>query len=196
MHRILGLKYPKTSILLFSLVLSYFFFSVFPAEGIIRHAGVVEELSAFVAGIMFAFGFTAPLAAGFFITLNPGNVLVAALFGGAGALLSDLVIFNVIRISFRKEMLKLNNDFKKDKLRNKILKNPLFKKLTSQAKWAITPKIKSYLLYAFAGIAIASPLPDELGIILLAGLTRIKQKKLAVISFALNTLGILALILI
>ena len=49
-------------------------------------------------------------------------------------------------------------------------------------------------MYAFVGILIASPLPDEIGVIMLAGLTKINFKILAIISFILNTLGILIIL--
>jgi uncharacterized membrane protein YdjX (TVP38/TMEM64 family) len=45
-----------------------------------------------------------------------------------------------------------------------------------------------------AGFFIASPLPDEIGVSLLAGFTRIEEKKFALVSFALNTLGIIVLL--
>jgi uncharacterized membrane protein YdjX (TVP38/TMEM64 family) len=49
-------------------------------------------------------------------------------------------------------------------------------------------------MYAFAGILIASPLPDEAGVIMLAGLTKIKTWALAIISIILNTIGILIML--
>ena len=55
-------------------------------------------------------------------------------------------------------------------------------------------KITHYLLFALSGIIIASPLPDEIGVSLLAGLTHIKQKILAIVSFVLNTIGIIILL--
>ena len=51
-------------------------------------------------------------------------------------------------------------------------------------------------MYAFAGILIASPLPDEAGVTMLAGLTKISVKSLALISFILNTLGIIILLIL
>jgi hypothetical protein len=54
-------------------------------------------------------------------------------------------------------------------------------------------KLRTYLMYIFAGGLIASPLPDEAGVILLAGLTKIKPRILAIIGFILNSLGIFAL---
>ena len=50
--------------------------------------------------------------------------------------------------------------------------------------------IVHYLLYIFAGIIIASPLPDEVGVAMLAGLTTIKPVNLAVVSFLLHSIAI------
>ena len=58
----------------------------------------------------------------------------------------------------------------------------------------INKKIKHYLLYAFAGIVIASPLPDELGVSMLAWLGRIKSLPLATITFLANTIGIFVML--
>ena len=52
-------------------------------------------------------------------------------------------------------------------------------------------KLKIYFLYIFAGLIIASPLPDEVGVSMLAGLTSIRISSLAMLSFVMNTLGIL-----
>jgi len=60
----------------------------------------------------------------------------------------------------------------------------------------VNEKIRIYLMYAFAGILIASPLPDEAGVTMLAGLTKISVKSLALISFILNTLGIIILLML
>lgn len=57
-------------------------------------------------------------------------------------------------------------------------------------------RIKNYLLFVFAGLVIASPLPDELGVSMLAGLTRIKVRVLAIISFVMNSFGIFIILLI
>jgi uncharacterized membrane protein YdjX (TVP38/TMEM64 family) len=60
----------------------------------------------------------------------------------------------------------------------------------------ISARFRHYLVYAFAGLIIASPLPDELGVALLAGFTHIKPWKFAIISYVCNTLGILIMLLI
>jgi hypothetical protein len=50
--------------------------------------------------------------------------------------------------------------------------------------------------YVLAGILIASPLPDEAGITMLAGFSKISEKAIIGISFVLNTVGIFILLLI
>ena len=135
----------------------------------------------FLAGLLFSFGFTTPIAVGFFIAASPSNIYLASLCGGLGALLSDLFIFKLIRLSFMDEFRRLENTAPLKKLTWLIDRKPLF-------------KIKTYLLFIFAGIVIASPLPDELGVSMLAGLSRINIWALGLISFAMNALGIFVML--
>ena len=59
-----------------------------------------------------------------------------------------------------------------------------------------TPSLlKKYFLPVFAGFIIASPLPDEIGVTLLAASKSISAKVFSVISYALNTAGIFAILL-
>ena len=57
-------------------------------------------------------------------------------------------------------------------------------------------KVMHYLLYIFAGIMIASPLPDEIGVSMLAGLTTIRPLKLGIISFLVHTTVIFFILLV
>lgn len=56
--------------------------------------------------------------------------------------------------------------------------------------------LKKYLIVILAGFIIASPLPDEIGVSLLASSGIISMKKFSVISYVLNTLGIFAILFI
>ena len=56
-------------------------------------------------------------------------------------------------------------------------------------------RLKEYVLIGMAGFFIAVSLSDELGVSLLAGLTHLKERTFAVMSFVLNTAGILVLLL-
>jgi len=143
----------------------------------------ISYIGTFISGLLLSFGFSAPLAVGFFITLKPESILLTAIIGGLGALISDLFIFNVIKTSFKEEFERLE-------------KTKIMKELSHSIKNHLSHKIRNYILYTFAGILIASPLPDEAGVTILAGLTHIKQKMLAIIAFILHATGILIILLL
>lgn len=58
------------------------------------------------------------------------------------------------------------------------------------------PKAVLYLSTGVAGFIIASPLPDEIGVTLLAGVTKIETRVVAVVALTLNTVGIFAVLAI
>ncbi|MFA5126273.1 MAG: hypothetical protein WC462_04705 [archaeon] len=176
-------KYPKITLLVLSIVFAYFCFNNSDVSFFVSRLGELSYLGYLIAGIFFAFGFTAPFSVGYFIVSSPENIYLAALAGGFGAFIGDIVIFKLVRFSFQDEFDELRReglfrDF------NEILNNTLGKRLML------------YLGYAFAGFLIASPLPDEAGVTLIAGMTKIKESHLAVLSFCLNTLGIFVLLLL
>jgi len=181
MKRLFKFKYPKLALLVICIILAYIVFKNPYVSGFVSNLGILGYFGTFIAGILFAFGFSAPFAAGYFITLNPGNIWIAGIVGGAGALAGDMFIFNFIKTSFKKEF----ENLKKTKATRKI---------EGFLKDSIGKKARLYVMYALAGLFIASPLPDEIGVIMLAGMTRINAKVLAVISFILNTLGIIIIL--
>ncbi len=175
-----GYDYYKLTGLIICIILAYFLFNNPSIKDFISGLGSYGYLGIFIAGIFLALGFTSPFAAGFFIVLNPTNLWLAAIIGGLGAVAGDLMIFHSIRFSFMDEFERLENE--------KIMraaKNLLDK--------TIGKRIELYLMYALAGIFIASPLPDEAGVTMLAGLTRIDTRHLATISFVLHAIGIFVL---
>lgn len=62
----------------------------------------------FLGGLLFSFGFTTPLAIVIFIEMAPTvNPIAGALIAGAGALISDMTIFEFVRFSFVDELHRL-----------------------------------------------------------------------------------------
>ncbi|MEK6958645.1 MAG: hypothetical protein AABW59_01225 [archaeon] len=93
-----------------------------------------------------------------------------------------MLIFPVVRISFQKEI-------------NRVKRHFVLKTLNHAIEWSLGKRLKHYLMWIFAGILIASPwLPDEAGMTVLSGLTKIKPLTLAILCFVLNTLGIFILL--
>ena len=107
------------------------------------------------------------------------NIYLAGLIGGLGALVGDLIVFIFIRHSFRDEIKKLSKERIVLYINHK------------------TPNLfKKYLLPLIAGFIIASPLPDEIGVSLLAAYKTFSIKIFSIISYLLNTAGIFAILFI
>jgi len=170
-------KYPKLFLFVVCIALAYILFNIPEINNWVGGLGKLSYFGIFMAGMLIAFGFSAPFSVGFFIVAEPNNLLLATLIGGLGAAFSDLLIFKTIKFSFQEEF----NELEKTKTIQKI------EKIIKSNKNII---LRHYLLYVFAGILIATPLPDEVGISMLAGLTTIKPRKLVLISFFLHTIAI------
>ena len=176
-RRLFYFKYPKLFLFLIFIFASYYIFSRPEIYDLMHKLNSFSYVGVFIAGLLLAFGFSAPFGLGFLLVANPNNIFLASLIGGAGAAVGDLVIFKMIKFSFMNEFAKL----KKAKIVRKI------KEIIHSNHYSL---IKHYLLYVFAGIIMASLVPDEIGVSMLAGLTVIKASKLAVIGFALHTIAI------
>lgn len=174
------IHYPKLLLLLCTFLLAYIlfvqgFFDILPE--LLKGQGY---LSMFLGGFLFSFGFTTPFAIAIFIEMaDTVHPLLGAVIAGFGAVLSDLVIFQFVRFSFMDELHRL--------------------KTTAWMRWlservhhdSIPEKIRRYITWSIAGIIIASPLPDELGVSLLGGIDEVKRKPFAAFCFVLDTIGIL-----
>lgn len=178
------IQYPKLTVLLISIITAYILFQAHFFQEFAKTLNAHGYLSIFLAGFLFSYGFTAPFAVGFFVSLAPEvNVFLAAPLAGVGAVLSDLLIFKFIRSSFQDEFDRLKLHW-------------LFQKIHVLFDDHLSERIKKYILWTFAGFLIASPLPDEFGVSLISGFTDINRRVFTAISYSLNTIGILAILLL
>ena len=173
------IKYPKFTLLLFSFFVAYLLFSwrsSLPFQDVLLTLGYP---SAFLIGLLFSYGFTTSTAIVFLLMLAKDyNIFLFGLIAGMGALTSDLLIFTFIRSSFTDEIKEISNEKPVKKLRHMIHGH-----------------LKKYLLPVLAGFIIASPLPDEIGVCLLAA-SKISPRVFSLLSYLLNTLGIIAILAI
>lgn len=173
-------KYPKFLLLFITVLIAYLLFyskEYGPFRDFIVSLGYSGT---FVAGLMFAYGFTAaPATAIFLILAQSQNIYIASLIGGLGALVGDLFIFSFIRLSFQDEIKKMSRE-----------------KIVKFFNGRLPGRIKEYFLPVVAGFVIASPLPDEIGVTMLAASKIISTKIFSIISYILNTAGIFLLLLI
>ncbi|OGY59801.1 MAG: hypothetical protein A3B23_02835 [Candidatus Colwellbacteria bacterium RIFCSPLOWO2_01_FULL_48_10] len=159
-------------------------FSVIVAVVLIK-TGVIHELLASIRG----FGVWGTIIVGFFFTSiftttpaivafatiagDTGNVFQTALLGASGAVLGDLILFRFVRDSITDDFMYLLKTRPKEKLKH-LFKIRFF-------RWT---------LFLIGGLIIASPIPDEVGIMLM-GVTKLKTIAFVPISYAFNFLGIL-----
>lgn len=176
-------KYPKLFLLILVSIFTYYLFSTEYINGLITSLNGGGYIYALLFGCLFTFGFSTPISIGFFLSYSPDNILIAALIGGIGAVVSDLTIFKLIKFSFMDEF-------------EQLKKEKSFIKLNNIFRLKISEKIKLYLMFLFAGLIIASPLPDEVGVTMLAGLSKIDVYKLAILGFIFNSIGIYVILLI
>lgn len=136
--------------------------------------GLYFAFGAFLTGIFFASTFTVAIATSvFLIFAQTHNPLLIAIIGGLGAFVGDSLIFK----------------FLKDDL---IADFEYLEKLFPQrlARRIIHSKLIFWFAPIVAAIMIASPLPDEIGLLVLAGI-KLKYHHFFLLSFLLNTTGIL-----
>lgn len=130
-------------------------------------------LSAFVIGLFFTSVLTTTPAivaiAEFSKYVSP---VLLALVGAAGAVCGDLLIFRFVRSPLAHYFVRLASHTKLQKVGGALSAGPL---------WWLVP--------ALGAIVIASPLPDELGLIMM-GLSHIRMSEFIVLSYAMNAAGI------
>ena len=181
MNKILSkIKYPKLLLLILTFVAAYILFkerNFLPFHSFLLSLGY---LGTFLAGILFVYGFTAaPATAILLIMAKEQNIFLAGPLAGVGALFGDLIIFKLIRHSFADEIEKLSKE-----------------RIMSYFNRNLPDIFKKYFIPILAGFIIASPMPDEIGVSLLAMSRQISVEVFLILSYLLNTAGIFIILII
>lgn len=184
---------------------NYFFISVSPraAKRIISHAVIfsvsivlgmalveapefrsfvdsnlqIGVLSAFFAGIFFTSAVTSPIGIAMFLLLGQNHhPLLMAFIGAFGSAVGDSLILRFIGVKILDDIHVFTQPLKK---RVKLLH-------------AFNHHLPTLPAVILASLIIASPLPDELGITLLAAI-KMKPVTFIIFSYVINFLGILAI---
>lgn len=139
----------------------------------------IEILASFIGGFFFTSLFTVAPATVVLAEIAQENspFLVAAL-GGLGAVAGDLILFKFLKSHLTDQLINLFSHPKSERLLKLFHLN-----------------IFHWLMVFVGAVVIASPLPDELGLMLM-GLGELNTRFLIPLSFVLNSLGILVIGLI
>ena len=141
--------------------------------------GIVQPLGIggiFIVGMMYSYSFTLSLGAlllpAFLDQFTPAMI---AIFGGLGGTFADLTIFQLMKTDLKKEL----KGIAKTNVMKAIRKLPLIK--------------HEWFRDILGAILIASPLPDEFGIAVMAS-THLSENTFRLISLIANVIGIYALV--
>jgi len=136
----------------------------------------IEILASFLGGFFFTSVFTvAPATVVLAQVAQENSPFIVALFGGLGAVAGDLILFRFLKSHLTDQLVSLFSHPKSERLLKLFHLN-----------------IFHWLMVFVGALVIASPLPDELGLMLM-GLGELKTRFLIPLSFVLNALGILVI---
>ena len=170
-------KYKNTILLAISIVALFFLADTQITHALIRQIGSYGYLGATVTGIFFVSTFTAaPASVVLFHLAQDFNPILVALYAGAGAVIGDMLIFRFLKDGVFNEFRPLITKFRGSYLAA-LFRTPYF----------------TWIVPVIGAVIIASPFPDEMGIGLM-GLSRIKWWQLAILAFALNSIGIFLIV--
>src|SRR3990167_6418240 len=172
-------KYKNTFFLVISLLALFYLSGTDIGQQIINSISKLGYIGSFFAGIFFVSTFTvAPASVVLFKLAQIYNPFIIALTAGFGAVIGDYLIFRFLK----------DNVFREIK--------PVFMKLGgSNLSRLISTPYFAWLAPVIGALIIASPFPDEIGVGLM-GISKLKNWQFLIISFLLNSLGILLIITI
>src|SRR3990167_8602465 len=160
-------------IFLISVFLAYLLIQNRSLDAFVTRVEPVRFLAEFVAGALFIFFLTTPFSfALFYVLAESVHPLQVALIGGLGASIGDMLIVSIFRNSFF-------DDFK---TLEKTLK-------LKRAFHFFHHSHFNHLAPLLGVLIIASPFPDELGLMML-GASKLKYIQLLILTYILNTAGI------
>ena len=172
------IKYPNITLFIASLALALVLSKVGVFETL-EGLGRLGYLGAFVSGLIFPFTFATPLAAaGFFYLGQAINIWTLIAIGSAGALVSDLLIFKFFKGGIFTELEDIwgkYENYEKRRHHFSHVHRPHLIQLFHTRPF-------HFLSLFFAVLVLFSPLPDEIGLEMLA-YYHLKPQRLIILSF-------------
>lgn len=167
----------KTCLFILSLSFAWWLIKSGMLDNLVHSILPLTFVAEFISGLFYTSFLTSPIAVAMLIVLaTDSNPIILALLAGAGSVVGDLIIVKILRKDLSKDLNLASHQLHIDRI-NKIL-----------------GKFKLDFIVPFMGaLIIASPLPDELGLMML-GASKLKYHQIAIISYILNTAGILLIV--
>jgi len=188
----LNWKYHNLILLIISFLVAYYILKFKPITIFVHGLSYFGYLAAFILGMMFTYALTTtPAVTSLYNLGQQFNPLLIAFVGAFGSVISDYIIFRFVRNRLMDEIKLLSSEIKRatrpmQRLDfTKKLRIILWKKISHSRVWKM-------MIPLIAGLIIASPLPDELGVAIF-GAAKYEVKKFLLLSYCFNFIGILAI---
>src|SRR3990167_7067009 len=167
----------KTFIFILSLSFAWYLIKSGILDTLVHSLLPIRFLAEFVAGLFYTSFLTSPIAVAMLIILaTDSNPIILAFMAGAGSVAGDLIIVKLFRKDLSQDINLATHQLHIDRV-NKILR-----------------KLKlDFVTTILGAIIVASPIPDELGLMML-GASKLSYQQIAIISYILNTAGILLIV--
>lgn len=166
----------KTGLFIISISIAWWIIKNGFVHDLIDKVLPIQFLAEFIAGMFYTSFLTSPISVAMLLVIaESNNPIMIALLGGLGAACTDFLI-----VKFFRNNSKDVNDFSKQLQFERVYK---FLKIYNI----------DFLIPILGAVIIASPLPDELGLLML-GASKLKYRELFVLTFILNTAGILVIV--
>lgn len=164
-----------------SIVLAIILIKTHALESLLTSFGLSPALVSFMGGIFFTSAFTSVPATVALVEVSRfTHPFFVALYGTCGALLGDLLIFRFIKMHISADL-----DYVLRALRWEERYLTLHHHFLKLKAWR-------WFFPLLGALIIASPLPDELGLMIL-GLAKVRTRSIILLTFTLNFFGILTI---
>lgn len=168
----------KTAIFTLSVLVAWFLIKNGLLSNLIVTILPLKFVSEFIAGMFYASFLTSPISVAMLVVLaKSNNPLSLALLAGLGSALVDILIVKFFREEISADINIVSHQLRFQKISSFLLRYKL-----------------AFLTPLIGALIVASPLPDELGLVLL-GVSKLKYYQIAILSYVLNTVGILIIVL-
>lgn len=172
-------KYKNLTFLFISLIFAFFLgrFELF--HQFLLSLGTLGYIGSFFAGVLFVSTFGVGIGIVTLLVLAQNlNPFLIGVIAGTGGVLADFLLFR----------------FVKDRLIDEV--QPIYEQLdhNHHLKKLLHTKHFRWLFPVVGAIIIASPLPDEIGVSLM-GIAKMKNRTFLLLSFFLNSSGIILVLL-
>ncbi|MBI2547150.1 MAG: hypothetical protein HYW23_01750 [Candidatus Aenigmarchaeota archaeon] len=183
--RVFHLKHENVAVLVLSFIFSYYLVKTGLIHVVVGFMGQFGYLSALILGFLFSFGFTTtPASVTMFFLAKTINPFLMALIGAAGAAVSNIIIYSLVKHGLLEEIRYiLSEELKIEFSKFEITLNQNMMK----RGWM------KIVIPAIAGMLTALPIPTELLAALLWNIVRYRPQIVMIYSFFFSFIGILAI---